>query len=147
MPLRASTAVLALAYVAIFMPRYPHRMDVVAPSRKAIMEKRPFLTWSARVRVSSGVTEPSRAKISTAMMICLFGEEGRSNGGCEVSGMRVRLMCAGVWGTQHRRKGNLVAAGSHHEDAHVLVLREKEAVGSFCNGFLDVGGLLDNLQT
>lgn len=70
MPFLASRAVLALAYVAIFMPRKPDRMDVIAPSTNAMVENRPFLTSSARVRPSSGATDPRRAKIRIAMMTC-----------------------------------------------------------------------------
>ena len=42
MPLRASSAVLALAYTAIFMPRKPDTMDVVAPSKKETVENTPL---------------------------------------------------------------------------------------------------------
>ena len=42
MPLRASSAVLALAYTAIFMPRKPDTIEVVAPSRKETVENTPL---------------------------------------------------------------------------------------------------------
>jgi len=68
MPLRASTAVRALAYVAIFMPTKPDRIEVAAPTRNAMVEKVPLRTSSACVRPSSGVTIDSRPKMAADMM-------------------------------------------------------------------------------
>lgn len=70
MPFLASKAVLALAYVAIFMPRKPDRMEVMAPSTNEMVENRPFRTSSARVRSPSGATDPRSEKIRMAMMTC-----------------------------------------------------------------------------
>ena len=42
MPLRASRAVLALAYVAMVIPSHPDKIDVTAPMRKAMVEKAPL---------------------------------------------------------------------------------------------------------
>ena len=41
-PFRASSAVRALAYVAIFMPSQPHATDVKPPTRNAIVVNRPL---------------------------------------------------------------------------------------------------------
>ena len=51
-PLRASTAVRALAKVAILMPRKPEMHDVMAPSRKAMVLKMPLRSSSSLVRPS-----------------------------------------------------------------------------------------------
>lgn len=42
MPFLASTAVLALEYVAIFIPRKPDNTDVAAPRTNEIVEKIPL---------------------------------------------------------------------------------------------------------
>lgn len=39
-----------------------------------------------------------------------------------------------------------IRSPTHHEDAHVLVLREQETVCAFRDSFLDVRGLLDDLR-
>jgi len=47
----------------------------------------------------------------------------------------------GCAGTTPRRQ-----LQSYHEDAQILVLREKERICALRNGFLDVSGLLHNLE-
>jgi len=73
MPLRASTVVLALAYVAITMPRYPDSTDVRAPTMKAMVEKMPFCSSSCAVRLPSGFTMDSSEKITMDMITCTRG--------------------------------------------------------------------------
>ena len=73
MPLRASKAVRALAYVAIFMPTKPETMEETAPMRKAIVEKTPLYRAGALLTpVCSSmchlVEKPSWELSSTKMM-------------------------------------------------------------------------------
>ena len=73
MPLRASSAVRALANVAIFMPTKPDAIDVAAPMIKASVEKAPLATPGARAMpilstfhsVEKPSSEPSRMKMKT----------------------------------------------------------------------------------
>lgn len=51
MPFLASSAVLALAYTAIFMPKKPEMIEVVAPRRKATVEEIPLYRAGARPSV------------------------------------------------------------------------------------------------
>jgi len=48
MPLRASSAVRALANVAIFIPRKPERIEVAAPTKNASVENAPLYRAGAR---------------------------------------------------------------------------------------------------
>ena len=68
MPLRASTAVRAFAKVAIIMPKYPDRMEVMPPRMNATVLNTPLRSSISLVRSPSGVTIESSEKIATAMM-------------------------------------------------------------------------------
>lgn len=62
MPFRASTAVRAFAYVAIFIPKNPDSTDVVAPSTNDNIEKIPFHNAGAcpsRFEASKKSSQPS----------------------------------------------------------------------------------------
>ncbi|KAM1994428.1 hypothetical protein ACFX1R_011459 [Malus domestica] len=72
-PLLASRVVLALAYVAIFIPRNPERTDVKAPSKKATVLKKalasaglhmlPVLYVQGSLLVLKPFTEPRKRKM------------------------------------------------------------------------------------
>jgi hypothetical protein len=96
-----------------------------------MVEKRPLRTSSARVRPSSGEIDPRRAKISTAMITC----KGMRQQCREWLPLAPRRLCCWL----HRPP-------THHEDAQVTILGEKERVGSFTDGLLDVCSFLHHLH-
>ena len=81
-PLRASRAVRALAYVAIFIPKKPDTMDETAPIRKAMVEKRPLYRAGALLMPPSSchlVEKPSwelsKTKMMTEKKACSAGQQ------------------------------------------------------------------------
>ena len=78
MPLRASRAVRALAYVAMVMPNHPEMIEVTAPTRNAIVENAPLYRAGACLIPSASVChlvenpswELSRMKMNTEKPAC-----------------------------------------------------------------------------
>lgn len=144
-------------------------MEVIAPSRKAMVENRALNSAGARALPASSClhsvlkpsSEPSSTKMTTEKPTCCF----RDNSSVGVSLVCVtmlfqlmqkvtaRPLCAALTHLRHQaaprlhqdQKRRHADSDTHHEDGHVLVLGHQEGDGALGDGLLDLSSLLHDL--